>query len=231
MGEVYTTITNGPGYQSYDKDRFKDFAARLTLTPFGNQSGMSPIIRSFAISPWVTRAHVGSSFAGGGAGQVGPGQTVRSRMSEACRYGVFAGVRDRRISAGAEWAQRIDDSETGSNTTLTPRVLHDSTGRVVDGFVVARPLEWADASAKSALSVSPASIASHRTPARRRRTTRHHACRSIRRLGGSWDLNQRITLASIGRNNPPPGFPHRSAPISALRPDASNIVFHFQATF
>ena len=119
MGEIYTTITNGPGYPSYDKDRFKDYAARLTLTPFGNQAGMSPIVRSFAISPWFYKGQVGSSFAGGGAGQVGPGTNgaITDGMKRD-RYGVFAGVRDRRITAGAEWAQRVDDSETGLNTTV-----------------------------------------------------------------------------------------------------------------
>jgi len=32
-GEVYAAITNGPGYASRETDRFKDYQARLTLTP------------------------------------------------------------------------------------------------------------------------------------------------------------------------------------------------------
>jgi hypothetical protein len=35
-GEIYGTITNGPGYTSYERDRFKDFALRLSLTPFAD---------------------------------------------------------------------------------------------------------------------------------------------------------------------------------------------------
>ena len=33
MGEVYATIVNGPGYTSRERDRFKDFAIRLSLLP------------------------------------------------------------------------------------------------------------------------------------------------------------------------------------------------------
>lgn len=32
-GEVYATIVNGPGYTARARDRFKDFALRLSLTP------------------------------------------------------------------------------------------------------------------------------------------------------------------------------------------------------
>src|ERR1019366_3620468 len=35
LGEIYATITNGPGYTSRETDRFKDYAARLTITPWG----------------------------------------------------------------------------------------------------------------------------------------------------------------------------------------------------
>src|ERR1700686_994314 len=34
FGEFYATITNGPGYTSRETDRFKDYAARLSITPF-----------------------------------------------------------------------------------------------------------------------------------------------------------------------------------------------------
>src|SRR5688572_17135342 len=36
-GEVYATVTNGPGYTSRETDRFKDGALRLTLTPLANR--------------------------------------------------------------------------------------------------------------------------------------------------------------------------------------------------
>jgi len=232
MGEVYTTITNGPGYSSYDKDRFKDYAARLTFTPFGSQSSLNPIIRSFAISPWIYKGQVGSSFAGGGAGQIGPGTNgaITDGMKRD-RYGLFAGIRDRKISAGAEWAQRIDDGETGSNTAAAPRVVRDSTGRLVDAFIVARPLEWVNSS-PSALSLiarfdrfTPNTSPSSANYAGTTPTI------NFVDLGGSWDLNQRITLAldwqkQSGTNYPAPVGTNVRAPA-----DASSIVLHFQATF
>jgi hypothetical protein len=233
MGEVYATITNGPGYSSYDKDRFKDFAARLTLTPFGNQSGLSPIIRSFAISPWAYKGYVGSGFAAGGAGQVGTG--TNGAVTDALkrdRYGLFAGIRDRRISAGAEWAQRTDESETGSNTAAAPRVVHDSTGRLLDGFIVTRPLELIDPTAKSALSVFARfdrfTPNSSPTAANYVGTT---PSINYLDLGGSWDLNQRITLALDWQKQSSGGFPPPVGTNLRAVPDASNIVLHFQATF
>src|SRR3954469_22241446 len=41
MGELYATVTNGPGYTSYERDRFKDFAARASFTPLANHASMS----------------------------------------------------------------------------------------------------------------------------------------------------------------------------------------------
>ncbi len=51
-GEVYGTVTSGPGYTAFEKDRFKDVALRLSLTPFANQNALNPIRKSFSITPW-----------------------------------------------------------------------------------------------------------------------------------------------------------------------------------
>src|ERR1700754_2415905 len=71
-GEVYGTIVNGPGYTSYDRDRFKDFALRASLTPFA-KNGTNVYLKSLVVVPWYSRGTVASTFAAGGAGQVGPG--------------------------------------------------------------------------------------------------------------------------------------------------------------
>ena len=42
MGELYATVTNGPGYTSREVDRFKDYAARLTFTPWASDAN-SPL--------------------------------------------------------------------------------------------------------------------------------------------------------------------------------------------
>ena len=134
-GEVYATVTNGPGYTSRETDRFKDAAARLTLTPFANGKGL---FSTAAITGWAYKGAIASRFVSGGAGQVG---TVGEGLQRD-RWGVFAGVRDRRLTLGAEWAQRTDEGETGNNTPASPRAVVDSTGTVVSAFAIVRPGEW-----------------------------------------------------------------------------------------
>jgi len=57
------------------------------------------------------------------------------------RAGVFLGVRDPRLSFGAEWDTRKDASETGANTLASPRVEIDSTGRLIAGFATIKPFQ------------------------------------------------------------------------------------------
>ena len=135
FGEFYATIVNGPGYTSRETDRFKDYAARLSLTPFSGSDNR--VIKTFALTGWTYVGAIGSQFAGGGVGQVGPVGLSMPRT----RAGVFAGVRDPRLSAGAEWDTRKDASETGLNTVASPRVEIDSTGRLIAGFVTAKPFQ------------------------------------------------------------------------------------------
>jgi len=135
FGELYATIVNGPGYTSRETDRFKDYAARLSLTPFSGSS--NKVIKTFALTGWTYVGAVGSQFVAGGPGQVG---TVGSSLPRT-RAGIFAGVRDPRLSIGGEWDTRKDAREAGANTVLAPRVEIDSTGRLIAGFVTAKPFQ------------------------------------------------------------------------------------------
>ena len=135
FGELYATIVNGPGYASRETDRFKDYAARVSLTPLSGSS--NKVIKTLALSGWTYIGAVGSQFAAGGAGQIGP---VGSSLPRT-RAGVFLGVRDPRFSAGAEWDTRKDARETGANTLVSPRVEVDSTGRLVSGFAAIKPFQ------------------------------------------------------------------------------------------
>jgi hypothetical protein len=135
LGEFYANVVNGPGYTSRETDRFKDYAARLTLTPLGNSD--NKILKTFALTGYTYIGAVASSFAAGGAGQIGP---VGSSLPRT-RAGVFAGVRDPRLTAGFEWDTRKDARETGANTVASPRVEVDSTGRLVAGFAVVKPFQ------------------------------------------------------------------------------------------
>ena len=135
FGELYATIVNGPGYASRETDRFKDYAARVSLTPLSGSS--NKVIKTLALSGWTYVGAVGSQFAAGGAGQIGP---VGSSLPRT-RAGVFLGVRDPRFSAGAEWDTRKDARETGANTLVSPRVEVDSTGRLISGFAAIKPFQ------------------------------------------------------------------------------------------
>ena len=134
-GELYATIVNGPGYTSRETDRFKDYAARLSITPLSGSD--NKVIKTFVLTGWTYVGAVGSQFSAGGPGQVGP---IGSSMPRT-RAGVFVGVRDPRLSAGFDWATRKDARETGLNTVASPRVEIDSTGRLIAAFVTAKPFQ------------------------------------------------------------------------------------------
>ena len=147
-GEVYATIMNGPGYTSRERDRFKDFAVRLSLTPLLNSSSSS-LLQTFTITAWGYKGATASAFVNGGAGQVGPVGVALDRS----RAGLFVGLRDPRLVLGAELAQRHDGSETGQNTALVPRAETTTTGRLLSGFTVVRPLAFANTTGKSPFGV------------------------------------------------------------------------------
>jgi hypothetical protein len=135
FGEFYANVVNGPGYTSRETDRFKDYAARLTITPLSGSS--NKVIKTFALSGWTYRGAIASAFAAGGAGQVG---AIGSSLPRT-RSGIFVGVRDPRLSAGFDWATRKDGSETGLNTVAAPRVEIDSTRHLISGFATIKPFQ------------------------------------------------------------------------------------------
>ena len=233
-GEIYGTITNGPGYTSFDRDRFKDVALRLSLTPLSNHDKLSPILRSFSISPWVYRGATASIFSAGGANQVGPGDNgAITQGLDRNRFGVFAGLRERRLIAGAEWAQRNDEgSESGGNTIASPRVVRDSTGRVLDGFIIGRPLEWFDASKRSGLQV----IArfDHFTPSTDPQGVNYAGTTPKYNFwiaGLAYDLNQRLTASLNWQVQNPVDFPPATGTNVRATPRQSTIFLNWQATF
>jgi hypothetical protein len=233
-GEVYATVTNGPGYTAAERDRFKDLAVRVSLTPLAGSPNAGAIARSLVISPWVYTGWTGSKFAAGGPDQVGPGENgAVTQGLRRDRYGIFAAVRDRRLTAGVEWAQRADaGSEGGLNTAASPRTVRDSTGRVVDAFIVARPAEWFDASRPSPFSIvarydryTPATDPRGATYAG---TTPHY---TFTVLGAAYDLNSRMTLALDWQAQSPGGFPAPAGGAVRATPRASTVFLHWQATF
>ena len=167
---------------SRETDRFKDAAVRLTLTPLANSKGL---FSTAAITAWGYKGAIASRFVAGGAGQVGTvGEGLRRD-----RWGVFAGNRDRRLTLGAEWAQRADEGELGDNTPASPRAVVDSTGTLLSGFAIARPLEWLNPGKQSKLALMGRYD--------RFRFNEETAPESTRLITGViWDLDRRLSLAA-----------------------------------
>jgi len=143
-GEVYANVVNGPGYQLRERDRFKDFALRLTLTPLANTPASS-LLQTFTITAWGYKGATASTFVNGGVGQVGAVGEALDRS----RAGVFVGIRDPKLIIGGEFTQRHDGAETGLNTALSPRVEVTATGRLLSGFTVVRPFAFSNETGKS----------------------------------------------------------------------------------
>jgi hypothetical protein len=203
MGEVYATIVNGPGFASRERDRFKDFALRLSLTPLAN-SARSPLVQSFTLTGWGYKGAFASAFVNGGAGQVGAVGEALDRS----RAGVFVGLRDPRLVLGGELAFRHDETDIGLNTPLTPRGVSEATGRLISGLAQVRPLAFSDVSGKSPFGivarydhVSPSISSANVTPEPSTSNAYHNLI-----AGVFYDLSQRAQFAldyqeSLARNN------------------------------
>jgi len=147
MGEVYATLTNGPGYTSRETDRFKDYAARLTLTPWATDA--SSMLHTVALSGWYYKGAIASKFVTAGPGEIG---SIGSGLDRD-RWGIHASSSDPRLTVGVEYASRNEEGESGLNTIASPRAVNDSTGTLVSGYAIVRPLALANASSTSPLSL------------------------------------------------------------------------------
>jgi hypothetical protein len=180
-GEAYFTVTNGTGYTAAETDRFKDIGARFSWTPFANDSS---VLRTLVITPWYLKGRVAGLFPNGGPGQVGPVTEGVQRD----RRGLFLGVRDRRLTGGAEFSQRAEDVEGGANTVGNPRTVRSRTSDLTSAFAVVRPLELMDASKRSRLSLFA------RVDDFQFDDTPVASSTSLAWFGVLWDLNARSTF-------------------------------------
>ena len=185
LGEVYAAITNGPGYASKEVDRFKDFQARLSLTPLMGSTSVPALFRTFTLTGWAYKGAVGSKFASGGAGQVGPIGEAMPRD----RYGVLVGIKDPRLTVAGEYARATTGTESGLNTIASPRVRTDVDANLLYGFTVVRPLAFVNASGTSPLAI--VARYDRYTPVENLSDYSYHFF-----LGGlSYDISSRATLA------------------------------------
>jgi hypothetical protein len=134
-GELYGGVYNGSGYTSRENDRFKDYGARLTITPFNATHG---ILRTFSISPWAYVGYKASDFLRG-PGSLDPVTQGREKN----RYGVFLSLRDPRIVLGSQFAWKVEQFESVADT-LTVRVptVVTRTAPLLSAYTVMKPLAF-----------------------------------------------------------------------------------------
>jgi len=137
-GEIYATIMNGAGYASRETDRFKDFQARLTLTPWANGSS---ILKGLQLSPWISIGGRASDFASR-RGTMQPVADARRKD----RYGFLATYRDARFVAGAHLARKVDIAESADTTQDVAPSTRTVTGNLTSVFAFWRPLASAASS-------------------------------------------------------------------------------------
>jgi hypothetical protein len=170
-------------------DPYQDVSGRLSITPWGGESGWQ---RSLTLSPWVYRGRTASRY----IAAPGVAATAAADGLARNRAGVFAGVRDRRLTAGFEMSQRTETIETGSS--LATRGTYDNSGRLTSAFALVRPVELfsGDSARRSRLGVlarvddfTPYSSAAAAG------TQSTSAANQLVIAGLWWDLNQRATFA------------------------------------
>jgi hypothetical protein len=144
FGEIYAHVVNGPGYTRREADRFKDYAARLTLTPLAGR--VSGPLATLTISPWFYEGAAASRFVrGGGGGAIAPvgGGLPRDRS------GVVAGVRDPRLTIGAEIARMRTVTDTLGPAPAVTRVVTDARANIWSAYGTLRPLGFLNSTRRS----------------------------------------------------------------------------------
>ena len=189
FGQLYATITNGPGYTSRETDRFKDYAARLTMTPWARDR--KSMLSGVALSAWGYKGAIASRFVDGGVGQQG---SVGSGLDRD-RWGIHAATMHPRLTIAAEYASRRDEAEVGDNTSASPRTVIDSTGTLLSLYGVVRPFRGSNADPH------PLSLVARYD--RVNINTDRDAKYEVTIAGVIWDLSNKVSVsADYQENNP-----------------------------
>ena len=193
MGEVHAIVVNGAGFAARERDRFKDYGARLSLTPLAASTGAG-LLQTLTLTAWGYKGATASAFVNGGPGQVGAVGDALERS----RYGVLAGIRDPRLTLAAELAMSRDGRESGGNVVASPREEGLLTGRLVSGIAVVRPLAFSNGTGRSPfamigrLDLVRPSVRSENLLAPLPESNAYHTLIA----GVSYDVNPRVTVAA-----------------------------------
>ncbi len=142
LGEIYADVVNGTGYDNPENNKYKDFQARVTITPLAKSNS---ILKTFAISPWFSYGGNASVFL------TNPTSPITDRLDKN-RYGIFVGNKDRRLTFGADYAERKDGTDSNTSDVTLDNIVN-TTGQLFDGFVLVRPLEFSQPDTKQSFGV------------------------------------------------------------------------------
>jgi hypothetical protein len=142
LGEIYADVVNGTGYDNPENNKYKDFQARVTITPLANSKS---ILKTLTISPWYSYGGNASVFLNNTTSPI----TDRLKKD---RYGIFVGNKDRRLTFGGDYAERKDGADNNT-TDVTLDQIVNTTGQLYDAFVIVRPLEFSQPDTKQSFGV------------------------------------------------------------------------------
>ena len=246
---LHVVRQSGTSGSAGDREPLQGFRPSGDDHAVANDPKIVNVARYLTFSPWFYLGYNGSAFQSGGAGQVGPGTNgaITDGMTRN-RWGAFLATKDSsicdfrnggrcRFTAGLEYAQRSDQSDNGGNTVASPRVVHDSTGRVFDGFLFIRPLEVFDTKTHSPFSIvgrydhfTPQTDPSSSIPGAANYAGTTPAYNFVL-LGASWDLNQRMTLTADYQHTSPTDFPAPTGTNVRPTPESTTFFLHFVVNF
>ncbi|HEV7702919.1 MAG TPA: hypothetical protein VGO46_01455 [Gemmatimonadaceae bacterium] len=142
LGEIYADVVNGTGYDNPENNKYKDFQARVTITPLMTSTS---ILKTLTISPWFSYGGNASVFLNS------PTDAITDRLDKN-RYGIFVGNKDRRLTFAGEYAERKDGADNNT-TDVTLDQIVTTTGQLYDAFVIVRPLEFSQPNIKQSFGV------------------------------------------------------------------------------
>ena len=207
--EIYSTITNGPGYTSREIDRFKDFATRLTIRPWQDETD-SPL-RGVSLSAWAYKGTIASRFVNGGPGQAG---AVGDGLDRS-RWGLHVASSQPRLVLAAQLASRLEEGEQGDNTLPSPRVLTDSTVTMLSTYGIVRPF------ASAGTRPHPLSVLARFDRVKANSDT--DASYDVFIGGILWDLSSNISFSADYQEN----TPRKGDPIAPARNWFAHMVVRF----
>ena len=124
-------VVNGTGYDNPENNKYKDVQARVSITPLMKSAS---ILKTFTITPWFSWGGNTSVFLNSATNPI-------TDKLQKDRYGVFVGNKDRRLTFGAEYAQRKDGADNNTTDATLDQIVN-TTGELYDAFVIVRPLEF-----------------------------------------------------------------------------------------